>query len=368
MNPQRTTPAKPLGLIFAAIVLGLFAAGSALSGVFTLVASFAIQQHGLATTPGAPAPPSPQVLTALVAGVAVFELLIAGWAIATIVGLVRLKTWARFSILVIGGLLAFFGITSAAFLALLPAIMAASSQQTPMPAHVMQGMLLVLGLFYTAIAATGVWWLVYFNLRSVKAYFLPQYALAPNPYAYSTAASLATPGGLAYPAAPPPEPVPAGRFAHVPTSIKVIACFFVIAGLVTAVFMFLPVPAFLGGFYLSGMSAHLLYLGYAVWMLLLGVGLFRLDNRARLGTYALTALSFVNAVILLTPWGRARYTLYSHQIQQQMHFPPSPPAVEAATPVFTAFGLLATLVFYGVILYLIERHRASFRTPIEPQP
>ena len=358
MNPTR--PARPIGLIFAAIILGLFALVTIFAGLGTSVAVFAM--------PGAvaaPAGPSPQFLRLTLIAVALFELLVAAWGITTIVGLIRLKSWSRYSILVIGGLLAFFGIISAAMLALLPAILAQSAPQPTLPPHLMQGMLVGMALFYIAIAAVGVWWLVYFNLRSVKAYFLPQYA-APAYPSHMSAASLATPGGLAEQPLPFPPAIPTGRFARVPTSIKVIACFFLAAAFITAVCSFLPFPAFIAGFFLTGLNAHLLYFAYVIGMGLIGIGLLRLDNRARIGVYALTALGLVNALVMLTPWGRVRYALYYHQLQQQMHLPPTPPALDATNPLFASFGLISALAFYGVILFLIERHRAAFQTP--PQP
>ena len=360
MNPR---PARPIGLIFAAIVLGLLALGTLVSGALTFFAAFFVPHQALAAAPGAPAPPSPQVLGIMLGAVGFLELLITAWAISTIVGILRLKSWARYSILTIGGLLAFFGITSAGVLAVLPALMAQTSPQTPLPPHLMQGVLLTLGLFYTAIAGIGVWWLVYFNRRTVKAFFLPQYAPAPNPYAYSVAASLATPGGLEYAAPPVLPPPPGGRFAHVPTSIKIIAILFFISALVTAVFTFLPFPAFIAGFYLSGFAGHLLYFAYTALMLLIGLGLFRLDNRARLGIYALTGLAVVNTVVMLTPWGRAGFAAYNHQLQQQMHLPATSAFVDPSSPMIILPGLIFTLLFYGLILFLIERQRSLFADP-----
>ena len=354
-----TRPARPIGLVFAAIVLGFFALATLLSGTFTCIAAFAMAQHALAATPGTPPPPPPQVLKLLIAAVGIFELLVAAWGVSTIVGLVRLKSWARYSILVIGGLLTLFGITSAAFLALLPKIMAVSSPQAELPPHLMQGMLLFLGLFYTGMAAVGIWWLVYFNLGTIKAFFLPHYAPAANPY-LPTAASLATPGGLPYPPQAQLPPAPAGRFAHVPTSIKVVACFFLFAGFLTAILTFLPFPAFLLGFYLTGLAGHLVYLAYTLLLLLIGIGLFRLENRARFGLYAITALALVNAIVLLTPWGRARFAFYNLHLQQQMRLPAAPTLFDPTNPLFTLIGLVFTLAFYGVLLFLVERHRTLF--------
>ena len=363
MNPPRAS--RPIGLILAAILLGLITLSIFASGAFTLLAAVVMPQGTLAANPSATsAASSPHILRMLLAAVAVVELLVAGWGIFTVVGIIRLRNWARYSILVIGGLLAFAGITSAAGLALLPSIMdqvnrTQPSQQAALPPHLMQGMLIGLGLFYTVVAGIGVWWLVYFNLRTVKSYFLPQYVQPANPF-YSSAASLATPGGLAE-ALPAPPPVPsAGRFAHVPTSIKVIAIFFFFSAAVTCIFALLPFPGSIASFYVYGVPGHLLNLAYAAFMFLLGFGLLKLDHRARLGVYALVALAVVNVIPLFTAGGRGRFQAYNQHIQQQMQLTPTAPIVDPSRPVFVIVGLVFGLVFYGVILFLVERHRTLF--------
>ena len=362
-NPTRA--ARPLGLIFAVIALGLFTLGLLATGGVSLVGIFFGSQHASATSGP---PPPPELIKAVLAGTAIFMLLLAAWSIATMVGLLRLRNWARYSILVIGGLLAFFGITSAGATALLPAMVAASGQQAAVPAGVMQGILLFVVLFYIAIASVGVWWLVYFNLRTVKSCFLPHYANPyPNPYAsaypsYTTAESLATPGGLA-PPPPPAQHLPLGRFANVPTSIKVIACLFFVAAFSCLLCTLLPFPAFLAGFFVSGLPGHLVYLVYAVFMGLIGFGLFRLDNRARLGVYFLVLIAVVNGIVMITPWGHARFVLYNATLQRQMGLPPSPVPFDPTGGPILVVGLIFGLVFYGLILYLIERHRNLFTTP-----
>ena len=362
-EPNRGRPARPLGLIFAVVALGLFTLGLLATAAISGVGLFFGSSHAAATT--GPQPP-PELIKAVLAGTLVFFLLLAAWSIGTMVGLLRLRNWARYSILVIGGLLAFFGITSAIFIALLPGMVAASGQQAALPADVMHGIILFTALFYIGIGSVGVWWLVYFNLRSVKAYFLQHYA---NPYAsayaapvaaYSAAASLATPGGLAPP--PPAVPLtlaPTGRFAHVPTSIKVIACLFFFAAFSCLLCTLLPFPAFLAGFFLSGIPGHLLYVVYAGLMFLIGLGLFRLDNRARLGVWVLVAIAVVNGIVMVTPWGHARFVLYNLMLQQRMGVPP-PIGLDPTGGPILLVGLLFGLAFYALILYMIERHRGLF--------
>ncbi len=366
-------PRRPTGLIFAAIALGLFTLSLLGSAAISIIGIFFGTPSAAAVASGPPLPP--HFITAALAGSAAFFLVLAAWSIATIVGLLRLRNWARYSILIMGALIAFFGITSGLFIAFLPSIVAASDPQQALPPGVMHGIIAIIALFYIAIGAVGIWWLVYFNLRSVKSYFLPYYAShyaspQPNPYtaaypSYSTAASLATPGGLAppLPATPVPVPPPAGRFAHVPTSIKIVGCLFFFGALACLVFVPLPFPAFVAGFILPGWAGHLLYLAIAAVNFLLGFGLFRLDNRARLGVYALVIYAVANAIVMRTPWGYARYTAYSLALHRQMHLPPTPPGFDPSGGPILTFTLILSLVLYALIIYVIERHRALFTTP-----
>ena len=372
---------RPIGLILAVIVLGLTATLALLTAAGMAFSAATLASHGLAmpASPAGPPPPSAH-LTAIVFGVtAIVFLLFAAFAIATVVGLLGLRNWARYAVLSIGGLLAFVGFSSLAALAMLPSILAAS--QPPAAAltpTMMHGVLAIGGLIYGSIAALGTWWLVYFNLRSVKAYFLPGYRqqpvypAAPPPRQRQSAASLATPGGLAedsYPYPNPPYampayiPPPAGRLAHIPTSIIVIAILFFLATLSCAIIALLPLPAFLLGFLLTGpIAPRLLYLLYAAGSLAIGIGLLRLRNAARLGCYLFSALGFVNILVSQLPWGKARYAAYTALVQTQLHTggaqPTLPPSFQQS---ILLFSLFFAAILYGVQIWLIERHRTLFK-------
>ena len=366
---------RPAGLIFAAIFLGFTAALLLLMSAGMVFTAASAASHGLPTptNPAAP-PPDAHTLVVLLGAMAVFFLLLTAWAVATIVGLLSLRKWARYSILTIGGLLTFFGLCSIAGLALMPSILAASqSQGAALPPGMMRGVLVFMGLFYSAIAAVGVWWLVYFNLRSVKAYFLPgyrQHALyptAPPPMQRQSAASLATPGGLAeesYPYPPPPPYAMAapGRFAHTPTSIIVIAILFFIAALTCASIALLPFPAFFFGFVLTGPFApRLLYFAYAAAALAIGIGLLRLRNAARLGVYLFSLVGFLNILITLTPFGKARYAAYNALVQAQLHTAARPGLPPSFQQTILLVSLVVSVILYAVQIWLIERHRARFK-------
>ena len=89
---------------------------------------------------------------------------LAGWGIATGIGLLRAWRWARISTLIFSGLLAAFGVLEAVASLRMPA-----GVDTPRWEFIMFKTFLVL-LDLIPIAA-GIAWLVFFTRKDVKAYF-----------------------------------------------------------------------------------------------------------------------------------------------------------------------------------------------------
>ena len=174
---------RPVGVILSSIVLGMLAALQLLTAAGAAF-SAVLMKRGLPTPSGdlPTGAPTPGFIIVVVLATAFFMLLLAGWSIATLIGLAGLRNWARYSVLVIGGCMAGFGT-----LAILGTVMAATvmpqAAPTPnLPPHTMQVILAFYGFLYAIVVAIGVWWLVYFNQRKTKAYFLPQYANDPVLY------------------------------------------------------------------------------------------------------------------------------------------------------------------------------------------
>jgi hypothetical protein len=346
---------RPVGVILSTVVLGLSSTGTLLLAAVMTMAGFAMGH----TTPmsGVPGPGgaaphlTPAILQGFVIGMALCLAIVAAWKILTIVGLLRLRNWARYSVLVIGGFLTFIGVTALlgtlAFLQMMPAIRGGEK----IPASTMQMVMVVEGLFYLVLATVVIWWLVYFNLKPIKNCFLPDYAT-------DAGYDLPTGGHRS------------GRFAHTPTSIIVLGCLFLLSAVFCAGFSFVHVPAFFCGAILTGAGVHLLYLGFAIAAGLIGWGLLRMDNWARLGTYALAGFGTVNMLLLLTPWGRSRYDTYNAEMLRNMNLPATP----AVSPMRSgSVGFMITmavfcLVFYGIQVWILERHRRAFTVKPPPLP
>lgn len=334
---------RPLGVTLSSIVLGLCAAFALLLTASTVF--LVVYFRRLPVFQGRPGPP-PGVFIDVFLFLGAIFLIVAVWAAATLYGLLKLRSWARYSIVVIGGLLTSVGgvlIVGCVFLALAPPTVEAPLGT--LPRSMMQAIFAIESLFYAAVAALGIWWLVYFNLRNTKVFFL-----SPQELGYAQAQSLSSDRDA-------PQ-----RFEHVPAAIIVLACLFCISALCCLLCAFLPLPAFLFGAIVTGRAVPILYVTFSLIAGLLGFGLFRLDNRARIATYILTALGTVNLLLIFTPWYRNRMTLYVQQIYREQGFGIG---VTQSSAAFYSGPMLAVSAVFGiavcgVIVWILYRYRRAF--------
>ena len=98
---------RPIGLILSAIVLSLAALFFILTAAFMVfVGIFADHHPNIATTPAL----TPHFFIYLMLAVAMFYAALATWATLTVIGILRLRSGARYSILIIGGIIAVFSL------------------------------------------------------------------------------------------------------------------------------------------------------------------------------------------------------------------------------------------------------------------
>ncbi|MCU1323261.1 MAG: hypothetical protein JWM43_2910 [Acidobacteriaceae bacterium] len=335
---------RPVGIILSVIVLGCFAAGQLL---FTALMAFSAVFGSRAYGSGGSLAPPPKIILYFGLFAALLFAAMATWSIFTIIGLVRLRNWARISILIIGGCLVFLGGSSALFAIAAIFLSPTPNAQSPLTSHTQHLVLAITGIFYGLLAAVGVWWLVYFNLRRVRALFAPPISRLPD--------CTLDPAGYRAFSAPP------SRFAQVPTTITILACLFFVSALTCGLMAFAPLPAFLLGFIITGSGQHILYAVLAILSGLIGYGLIHLDNRARIATIALLCLGILNVPLMMLPWYQSQFRIYNQQIVDKFQLPglpaTAPPALTSAYFIF--IGVIG-LVIYGGIFWLIQRHRASF--------
>src|SRR5207253_4102266 len=94
-----------------------------------------------------------------------------GRGLASGIGLIYLKRWARISTLIFAGFLVCISLPAAAVIALIPL---PNAYDPNLPSNFMSVMRIGMSVFYGMFAALGAFWLYFFNTRSAKAQFQPR--------------------------------------------------------------------------------------------------------------------------------------------------------------------------------------------------
>jgi hypothetical protein len=325
---------RPVGLILSAVVLSLAALFLLLMTALMVFAGvFARNQPSISA--------APHFVTYLMLALSVFYAALSVWAILTVIGILRLRSWGRYSILIIGGGLSALGLLAALF-TLVGRTMSATQPAQPIDPHIMSVLFLFLTLFYLFLAAIGIWWLVYFNLRSIRDLFA-------NPSQLSQSAT-------------------ERLFSRTPTAIKIIGGFLLFGSLCCLMCIFLPFPGFFFGFILPPADARIIYVCFAIISALAGYGLLRLKESARLLTIGFLIIGTCNLAFVALPSYQARFSQYAAQLTSYLPtMPGQPQVIPTYNSAFYLVCAIVGIVFYGLIFWLLHRHRAAFKTP-EPPP
>ena len=309
----------------------LLAFGMALAGVIvhSQVAS------GLHPGKG-PATPVPAWMPIFMYGMCAFFVALAVWGILTSIGLFRIRRWARYSILVIGGCLALIGlpamlITLATLAMPMPLPPTADASQAP-NMHAMTGVVIgVVAFFYGITAAVGSSWLAYFNLRKVREHF----------------------------SSAPGQVVESRR----PFLISVISVLSLTGAVSCVVIAFLPIPGAFLGMVLYGWQRAVVYLVYGVLLGAAGVGLWQLEEwgrRLSLGMQGVGLLQY--AVLIARP---SLMTRYSEEMTRAMNLP-QPQTIMQFPGTFYGLIFGIGILFLLAIVWILFHYRGAFRPTIAP--
>ena len=287
---------RPSGLVLSAIALGLLAASTLFVIGLLLVSALTVHDN-----------PSAALLGFGVIAVPLVALLV--WFTLTLIGLLRFRSGARTSVVVLAVLLLFaafgdFAITTIAYV-----VTQHHAQGSPSQMLAFSLGELLPGVIFLAL---GVWWLVYFNRPAVAALFQPAwlrttsavaapysqhtpyaYQPAPQPYGHAYAPPSVQSSAFPQVARPYPPRAP-GSFDRVPASIQLIAWLLLFGAACGLIAALLPFPVFFLGSVIPGIAGHIVWALLAFFTGLTGWGLLRLDNRARLMAYAYLIFGFVN--------------------------------------------------------------------------
>lgn len=250
---------------------------------------------------------------------------IGAWTIASAVGILRLKNWARISICVLGGVLAafsLFGVLGAALVASMPL---PSTPGREVPPGFMTAFAWGMAAVCFLQMAVGIWWLVFLNRRAVKEQFWS--------------------GGAA--------PIGSGR----PVSITIIAWLMVIGGLFAIPFSFLQkYPALLFGMLISGWLGKVFYLVFLLAYLGAGIGLLQLKPLSRTLAVWVQIFALANVTAnFLVPDAIGKYMTV---LQESL--PKEQQGAMGMMSGFMWFGLLFGALAAGLQLYFLISRKEAF--------
>ena len=188
------------------------------------------------------------------------------------------------------------------------------------PSGLMTGLRIGIVCIYGFLSLIGGWWLYLFNRAAVVAQF------APGP--------------------PPARPL----------SVSVIAWFLLFGGVVCFAYSWLPFPAMLFGFTITGWHAKAAYLLLGLLQLWLGIGLLRLRPLSRVLTIGFFLFATLNSLALvLLPGTAARMTEAMGVLPASMRqsLPPDFPMPLGAMAV-------TTIITCGVPIWFLVHCRSAF--------
>ena len=347
---------RPMGVTLSAIIL-------LMGSLLQLVMAFGMALSG-AVTPhpypgGAAANPSPHAaapswMPLMMYFIGIVFVGLAIWGIVTAIGLFRLRWWARYSVLVIAGCLAFFGLVSmlvmivVTMVPLTPPPGTSAAALDPAHAHTVQMMTRVIFVVFTSlygvVCAIGISWLVYFNRKTAREAFAGR--IADAPVGYASAAPLIR--------------VPSGR----PVLISVIAVLNMIGAASMLMTVFLPIPALAFGFILHGWAKIAVYLVYCCLQIAVGIGLWRMREWGRRLTLGVLALGVAQSTFYA--FRPSLIVSYSAEVNNLISPIPSPlPAHFQSIMLSTSFGMsvLFCIAIGAVLIY----YRRAFQ-PVVPPP
>lgn len=333
--------ARSVGITISAVVVFI---GCAFTLLFGGLAALGSAMMSLRPTANVPA-----FVGFLAIVEAVFALGFSGWGIATGVGLINTKEWARISTIVFAALLALFTLPTALFVAFVPLPI---PKDPNLPSHFALTIRAGISVFYGLLGALAIFWLFFFNRRSVKEQFRRKRPVLDESTQY-------LPSEI-------PSAKPAMPSSARPLSITIIAWFLLVGSASLPFFLLysrtmfrnVPVPFCFLGFFLFGRGAALVLLLWMVVQIGAAVGLLRLQNWARLTTIWLQLFGILNVLLVVAiPANRVRYQHIMDaamaSISSQM-----PQPVSFSFPAW--IGMAASLPVVLVILWFLITRKEAF--------
>ena len=302
------------GVTAAAVVSLLWSVVTLLFGAGFMFAAFAPTAAATAQMPN---------FAAYMLTLGAFMVVLSGLGIATAIGLLRLKPWARTSILIFSGFAAPICFLTTAVAAFVPL---GDTPGVPTDAGIVRA--LVIGIYALPLLIT-VWWLVLFTRPSVRAAFS---------------------GGADAPTRP--------------LIVPIIGWGNLVGGLACLVPAVMGMPAFAMGFILRGVAAQVFYLVFGVLSAWLGWSLLKMQERARVLTIGWLGLIGLNSLYAtLSPRARASMLEIQNEIGNNR-----PAAPELDMTAFLIASTVATILLIAAGAWLLMRAKPAFEPPAPAPP
>jgi hypothetical protein len=319
-------------LLLGSLVLTFFAALMVFAGVMIPKTSHA------GTT--AAAMPEPGFLTAVIVVEALFVLAMAVWGFITFAGLLRMRQWARISMLVIGGGQALICGLSALVMLLfvfLPLPTLAGAAQAPQAVFAAKAILGVMALLFFLHAALGVWWVVYFVRKKTAQAF----------------AAGSTPVENRRP-----------LLISIPAILKLIGA---ASCLLAAT---LPLPVIFFSSILGGWRKVVFYLSFAALEAVIGFGLWRLHEFSRKLAMVFTGWGLLyTAYYLAFPSALERFhQAYAKYFGALGSFAATPPEMLEFHSTAMSFSFGLSVLWCVVIVWVLIHYHAAFHPTSEEGP
>jgi hypothetical protein len=322
---MESSPKRSASVTAAAVV-------AILSGLFLLLCcSAAILAVLLVKLPGNTTELPPFARSAMLAGQG-FMVCLSLFGVATGIGLIYLRKWARISILIWGSMSVFFGVIGIPFAFLMPL-----SQTPNAPELLVESMPLFRGILlviYGVPLLIGIWWLILFNRKSVKT----QFAVQGGP----------DDQGL------PPKPA-------CPLPIAVLAWFYISLVLNLLLLPWLPshAPLFVFGYVLPGSAGKIVLILTSLAYLLVGVGLLKLKPWSYSLTIGLQLFWLASGIVTaLNHSYVAVMDAYMKDVQASFHLPETQSSLFGFAQHFgwmMAVGLILAAAILGLLVYYRPR-------------
>ncbi len=328
---------RPACVVAFAIVLAVVSVLQVMMALGMVLVASTYQNKSLVAAQSAvanPSAPLPGWMPGFMYGWGIFSLLLAAWGIATTIGVYRLRRWARYSILIIGGCMAVIGLVSLLSMLLIMAV------PLPFPpgmdtaqAHSMQTVVRIVlsfvALLYAAVLAIGIRWLVYFNRKSVGSVF-----------------------------AGPADQIAESR----PLLISVFAVLSIVGALGCIAGACIPIPAMLFGAVIGGGEKIALYIAFALLQLAMGIGIWRMAEWARRLALAFLALGALNTIMYLVRPSLMLKNMSEVHRAMQLAQPEMMPHFQN---MLFAETFSSSLLLIAAIAYMLHFYRARFFEPDE---